>query len=232
MVSFIQVSVSGHLRCQWQPQGILPTAGHHSGCVRLIYCSPAPHGALLASRLCFRKHSRESHWPRTQRAPLRRVCRSVTRIIRRWALRPSRYEMRWLETPSRNAELSVTRRKNRGLARERATARLRHWRCASALRRLPAQCRGAPATWCMCVATAPCLWRARGSLQTTERGSLAACTARWRRSRVYSSDEGRRRPRWFAGATATWCNVIERSGWQGARAQKSPRSPLRRCCTS
>jgi len=29
-------------------RGELLSTGHHSRCVRLLYCSPAPHGALLA----------------------------------------------------------------------------------------------------------------------------------------------------------------------------------------
>ena len=138
MVSFSQVSVSGHLRCQWQSQGELPTTGHHSGCVQLIHCSPALHGALVALRLrSSGSTAARAIYPGSRSAvkarlfdPLRdHSAMGVAPIAVRdvMALR-GHHEM-----PSRRS-----RGENRGLARERATARLRHWRFARGAR-LPAQ---------------------------------------------------------------------------------------------
>ena len=84
--------------------------------VRLLCCSPAPHGAYLASRVALPRGSawsRESFTQDSRSAvKARRYFRSVTRIIRRGALHASRQKTwRPRERPSRGFRALIMRRK-------------------------------------------------------------------------------------------------------------------------
>jgi hypothetical protein len=66
------VSVSARLGCRSNLRGVRMSTGHHPVLCGCLYCSPAPHGALLASRNGpWWSRYRESHSPKTHGAPVK-----------------------------------------------------------------------------------------------------------------------------------------------------------------